>query len=426
MKRSIIILLLVAIISSLSLTYGAKANTVCESHVLMDYDSMTILDGKEIHKPMFPASTTKVMTAILALENGELDDIVTVDQEVVDLTYGSHIALEPGEELVLRDMLFALLLPSANDAALAIAKHISGSIDDFVQLMNNKAEEIGTQNTNFVNPNGLHDDNHVTTAYDLALIGRYAMENPEFREFVKTTEYTIPATKIKGEPRHIYTTNRLLRSTRNIELDANKVPITYQGAQGVKTGYTEEASNCLISYAERDGQRLIAVVLKSQGAQGVYVDTHKLLNHGFNNFQNVSIGSKNEFIGNVDISNGEIALVGGILEDNIVHPMKLEEVDDLDRRINLRSNLDAPIKEGEIIGIVEFYRDDEILAQGNILSTMDVDAASVLTSSTSILDILISKWYILVIIFIVLIRISVLIKRRKRRRRRRSSKSLYI
>ena len=420
MKKNIILLLIITIVGSLSITYGENPVTTSDSHILMDYESMVILDSKEMHKLQFPASTTKIMTGILAIEHGNLDDIVTIDQEVVDLTYGSHIALEPGEQLPLKDVLYALLLRSANDGALAIAKHISGSIEDFVELMNEKAEEIGALNTNFVNPHGLHDENHVTTAYDLALMARYAMENPTFREYVNTTAYTIEATEIKEEPRYLYTTNKLLRSSMNIDYDGQAVPITYEGAQGVKTGYTEEASNCLVSYAQRDGQQLLTVVLKSPSTQ-VYVDTHKLLNYGFSNFENTIIGSKNEFIGNIDIENGNLSLIGGILENDIIQPMNKLHIDQLDRKINLKTNLEAPIKEGEIIGVMEYYRDGEIIAQGNILSTMDVEAIP----PSSIFSILLSNWYIIVIVLIIVARIGVLLSKRKRRRRR-SSKSLFV
>lgn len=418
MKKSFIVLLVIAIISSLSLSYGENSITGAQSHILLDYDSMTILDGKEIHEPLYPASTTKVMTAILALEHGNVNDIVTVDQEVVDLTYGSHIALEPGEELTLNDMLYALLVTSANDSALAIAKHISGSIEGFVQLMNEKAQELGALNTNFVNPNGLHDDKHITTAYDLALIGRYAMENPVFRDFVNTSEHTIEATEIKGEPRYLYTTNRLLRSDQKIEVNGKSVPITYEGAQGVKTGYTEQASNCLISYAERDGMRLLAVVLKCQQSS-VYVDTHKLLNHGFENFENITIANKNEFIGNIEIPNGNLSQVGGILENDIIQVMDVESLNNLDRMINLRTNLAAPISEGEIIGTMEYYNGNEIVAQGNIISTVDVELAP----TSSIKDSLLSNWYLLAIGLLVVLRIVFLVFRRKSRRK---SKSLYV
>lgn len=419
MKKSIILLLIFSIISSFSFTYGENPITNSESHLLMDYDTMSILDSKEMHKLQYPASTTKVMTAILALENGNLDDIVTVDQEVVDLTYGSHIALEPGEELPLRDVLYALLVRSANDGALAIAKHISGSLDDFVKLMNEKAVEIGALNTNFVNPHGLHDENHVSTAYDLAMIARYAMENPTFREYVNTTAYTIEATEVKGEPRYLHTTNRLLRSDMTIDYDGQVIPITYRGAQGVKTGYTGEASNCLISYAERDGQNLLAVVLKAQSTN-VYIDTHRLLNYGFDNFDTRSIAYRNEFIGNIDIENGSVSLVGGILGDDIIQPMRKVDMDKIDRKMNLRSNLQAPIKEGEIIGVMEYYKDGEIIGQSNILSTMDVEEIV----RNSIIEFLSSYWYIIVIALVIFLRTLVLVNRRNKRRRH--SKSLFV
>ncbi len=146
---------------------------------------------------LFPASTTKIMTGILAIEKGHMKDMITIDPEVIDLTYGSHIALDYDEEVSFEDLLNAMLIASANDAALALGKHISGSIEDFVKLMNDKAKEIGAINTNFVNPNGLHDDNHVTTAHDLALIAKYAMENEVFRSIVGKSSYTIGPTNKK-------------------------------------------------------------------------------------------------------------------------------------------------------------------------------------------------------------------------------------
>ncbi len=149
------------------------------------------------HRSMYPASTTKIMTAILALEKGNMDDMVIIDEETVYLTDGSHIALEIGEKVLFKDLVNALLIESANDAAVAIAMHISGNIEEFAELMNHKAKEIGALNTNFTNPSGLPDEKHVTTAYDLSLMAKYAMGIEEFRDIVKNYTYQIPVTNKK-------------------------------------------------------------------------------------------------------------------------------------------------------------------------------------------------------------------------------------
>jgi len=171
-KKITYLLIISIILGTYSISFGESLPINGEASILMDYDTKEILYNKNMDMQLYPASTTKIMTAILAIEKGNLNDIVTIDQEVVNLTEGSHIALEPGEKLTLEQLLYALLVQSANDAACAIAKHISGSIEGFTQLMNEKALELGATNTNFVNPNGLHDPNHVTTAHDLALMGQ--------------------------------------------------------------------------------------------------------------------------------------------------------------------------------------------------------------------------------------------------------------
>ncbi|MDF2616973.1 MAG: Serine-type D-Ala-D-Ala carboxypeptidase [Sedimentibacter sp.] len=161
---------------NLSVAY-ADPSILCDTAVLIDANTGTILAGKNADQKMYPASTTKIMTAILAIEMGDLSDVITVDDDTPYEIAGSHIALEPGEIMTLKDLLYALMLPSANDSASAIAKHYGGTTEEFVNLMNEKAKELGAYNTHFVNPHGLHDENHYTTAADLALITKYAMQN---------------------------------------------------------------------------------------------------------------------------------------------------------------------------------------------------------------------------------------------------------
>ena len=194
------------------------------------------------------ASTTKIMTAILAIEMGDLADVVTVSPRAAGVE-GSSIYLERGEKLTLEDLLYGLMLRSGNDAAVAIAEHIGGTVENFANLMNRKAYQIGARNTHFVNPHGLHDDKHYTTAYDLALISAYAMENPVFRVIVSTKQKKIP-----WEGRNY---SRVLQNKNALLWD-------YEGANGIKTGYTKISRRCLASAALRFGMQLVCVVLDCQ------------------------------------------------------------------------------------------------------------------------------------------------------------------
>lgn len=358
------------------------------------------------------------MTAILAIENGNMDDIVTIDEEIVSLTDGSHIALEVGEKLKFKDLLNALLIESANDAALAIAKHISGSIKEFVQLMNEKAKDIGALNTNFTNPNGLPDENHVTTAYDLSLIAKYAMEIDEFKDIVKNYTYEIPVTNKKDEIRYLKSHNRLLYSTKKIDVDGQWVPIKYDGVNGVKTGYTQAAKSCLVTSAKRNNQELIAVVLKSEGSD-LYSDIHKLLNYGFDNFEKVIVSNNNQFVDNIPLIGGTYSLVAGVTDGNLVVNIPHGNREKIEERIHIEEEIHAPIKKGQVLGKIEYYLGDELLGETNIISTLDIDK---MPEETSV-DKIISKWYFALIgvgIIIVLLRINTIVKRKQRRRRKSS------
>ena len=420
--RKVVTLLIIAIIlNTYTLAFATELSLDGQASILMDYDTKEILYEKNIDMQLYPASTTKIMTGILAIENGNLNDIVTVDQESVNLTEGSHIALEPGEKLTLEQLLYALLVQSANDAAYVIAKHISGSHEAFTRLMNEKAKELGAINTNFVNPNGLHEEGHVTTAHDLALIAQYAMNNETFRKFVNTVTYTIEPTNIKTEARYLKNTNKLLFGNETINLDGKYIPAKYEGASGVKTGTTSHAQSCLVSFAERNGQRLIAVVLKANG-NNVYSDTHKLLNYGFTNYSNSIIGYKNEFVDNIRVENGIQGFVAGIIDNDFIYPLSAESINKIEEKITLRENLAAPISKDEILGTKEYFLEGRLIGKSNIISTMDIELDPATTLSHKIL----SKWYLFVFALLIFLRLIVLQTRKKRRSKRSSYRMPYM
>lgn len=416
MKKVLVFFVLIFLFSTYSFSYADELNLSGEGAILIDMDTSEILYEKNPNSQFYPASTTKIMTAILAIENGKMDDIVTIDQEVVNLTDGTHIALEPGEQLSLEHLLNALLIESANDAAFAIAKHISGSIEEFNKLMNEKAKSIGTLNTNFANPNGLPNEEHMTTAYDLALIARYAMKNEKFKSIVQNYTYTIPITNKKTEPRYLKSANRLLYSNEKIDVNGKLTPIKYDGVNGVKSGYTVAAQQCLVASLEKDGHKLIAVVLKSNG-KNVYSDIHKLLNYGIENFEKVQIGFANKFINNFKVNNGIAPFIAGVTKTDTYYIVRKNPGDKIEEKIITDEALEAPISKEQVIGKVEYLLNGKIIAETDIVSTMDVEKQP----TPSFTKKLISKWYMFVFAALIIGRIMVLNRRRNRLKRRRTS-----
>ena len=267
----------------------------CSTAVLIEEETGKILYEKQKDVPVYPASTTKIMTALLTLEHLDLNQKITVPEDMGPAD-GSAMYLLPGETFTVEELLQGLLVKSANDAAILLAKNISGSVEEFSNLMNQRAQEIGCQNTHFVNPNGLHDPNHTTSAYDLALIAREAMKNPKFRELVSTDFVQIHATEQTPEIRYFRNTNKFLWSKQTIDYKGISTPIKYDVIDGIKTGYTPEAGKCLVSSGEKNSIRLIAVVMKNQGLE-VYANSRKLLDYGFQNFTKKKIFTANEVAG---------------------------------------------------------------------------------------------------------------------------------
>ena len=248
---------------------------VSESAVLMDAKTGQVLYEKNMHMELYPASITKILTILLGIEHGNLQDMVTMSREAVFgiLRGSSHIALAEGEKITLEQALMAAMLPSANDASNGIAEHISGSDLKFAQLMNQRAREAGALNSNFINPHGLPNDLHVSTAYDMAMITRAALQNDKFREIFGTVRYTIPPTNKQPKSRDLWSEHRMLTTKR----------FYYEGVIGGKTGYTQKSQNTLVTAARRGDRELIAVVMKSQNYI-VYTDTVALFDYGFNQF----------------------------------------------------------------------------------------------------------------------------------------------
>lgn len=248
--------------------------------VVIEADTGAVLYDKNMNQQAYPASITKIMTALLAIENAALNEMVEFSDNAVFSVPrdSSHIAITPGEYLSVENCLYGLLLASANEVANALAEHISGTTEAFAELMNERARELGATDTHFANPNGLPDENHYTSCYDMAMISRAAVANETFVKIDSTTSYMIPATNLQPEQRPVNTSHPLMVSGRR----------PYEGCFGGKTGYTTVAGNTLVTFAKRDDITLICVVMKSDSTH-IYEDSATLLDYGFENFSKCNI-----------------------------------------------------------------------------------------------------------------------------------------
>lgn len=262
--------------------WPAGPNIYSESGIVMDMDSGAILYAKKIDDQHYPASITKILTALVALENSQLTDRVTFTQDSISfLEYGdAHIGMKPGEEISMEDALYGMLLASANEVSYAIADSVAG-YDNFINMMNKKVQELGAQNSHFVNANGLHDDEHYTSARDMALIGSAAFKYDEFRKITATHQHTIPATAITNETRTFQQNHKMLyANNRNY----------YEYCVGGKTGFTDQALTTLVTFASKDDKNLVAVTLRTHGGgTNAYVDTRAILDYAFDNFTKVPV-----------------------------------------------------------------------------------------------------------------------------------------
>ncbi|MDR2295402.1 MAG: D-alanyl-D-alanine carboxypeptidase [Clostridiales Family XIII bacterium] len=364
------LLALLFAVSSPAPAYAAKPvpETTAASAVLIDAKTGKVLYDRDMHASRYPASLTKVLTGLLTLEYLPLDRVVTIDAET-PFTKGSRIYLLEGEQVTVEQLFYALMIESANDAAIALAKEISGTTEEFAVLMNRRAKELGALHTNFVNPNGLEHDEHVTTAYDIAMISMAAMRNPEFRKATATYPYTLYQTNMQ-ETRYFYNGNRLLYDEKHtVVYEGASRPIKYADATGIKTGYTAQAGNCLAASAARGDTELIAVMLGAEGLN-VYLDAISLLEYGFDNYKSVQAVLADSPQGELRVRNGAVKTAAIQTRTDAwvtipagVSPSLLTTEPQLPERIA------APVAVGQVVGSLR------ILLDGEELGVVDLTAA---------------------------------------------------
>ena len=307
--------------------------------------------NKDEKLPM--ASTTKILSAITAIENGNLSDIVTVSKNAANIE-GSSIWLEEGEKLTLQQLIYGMLLSSGNDASVAIAEHISGNnIDVFSAMMNNIAKKAGAKNSNFTNPSGLDNENHYTTASDLAKITAYALKNPTFKEIVSTKTYNIP-----------WEGHEWGRSLKN----HNKLLNMYEGCNGVKTGFTKKSGRCLVSSAERNGVSLIAVTLK---APDDWNDHIKMFDYGFQNLTAKTIVEKGSSVSKIKVNNGVKNEISYSVSESFSIPTTDNDI--VKTKHILADFIEAPVKKGETIGYIEILLNDNVIKEIDLVTEEDCE-----------------------------------------------------
>lgn len=387
-KLMLIILILALLISTFSNTSYAETYTssqnpslYSEAAILIDAKTGKTLYGKNENEKKFPASTTKILTAIIILEKCNLTDKATASYNaVMSIPSGySNAAIKPNDTLSIQDLLNVFLIHSANEAGFILAEHVSGSITAFADLMNEKAQQIGCKNTHFTNPSGIHDDDHYSTAYDMALIAKYCMENDTFRKIISTTSCSIPSAD--GSVQKFPNTNSLI-------IDSSKY--YYKYAIGIKTGYTSQAKNCLIAASSKNNLELITVVLGASQTEdnksARYVDTINLFNYGYDNYKAEEILAQNKIVDEIVIKNAtkDTKNLQILAKEQINATIPTNtNIESLDYSIELNKDLSAPIPEGLVVGKIN-YNIDGFTYSTDLIAKNDVIKSDMITLITQI------------------------------------------
>ena len=399
----------------------SEPNLTAEYAVLMDYETGQVLYSKNGYNKLYPASTTKAWTAYVVLKHvSDLNQVVEIkDLPIVD---GSSMYLKEGEKFTVKELLDALLIHSCNDVAVVLAKYVGGSVENFITLMNDEAKTIGAKNTNFNNPHGLPDENHYTTAYDMALMARKAMNNDIFRDIVKTKSVKYPTTEAYPYERYFENTNQFLTSKYQMDYKGQQVDIRYDVVDGIKTGTTDAAGKCLLSTGIKNNIRVISAVFKST-VNDLYLDSRTLLDYGFDNFHIETIVNKDEFIKNKKIFLSKEKKLTYEPEEN--YSIVLPNNSNNSSNYSIKTKLDdikLPIKKGDKVGILEVYKNNELeksidlIAMNNVTSIFDSITKNIFLNN--IIKIILCLF---VLTFILLV-IYKIIKRKKRKNRIYSKK----
>lgn len=388
---------------------SSDPEVLSDAAFLINSNTGKILFEKNAHKRMFPASTTKILTAYLALNNLDLNSNLTASKEAIDIpSDSSKLGILEGEILTVEQLLYALMIQSSNDAANVLAEAVSGSVTEFVVLMNQTAQNLGMNNSNFVNAHGYHDDNHYTTAFDMAIIAQKAMENPVFAKIVSTKSYEIPPTNKHPEPRKFYTRNVLMSVRSNLELQ-------YLYTNGIKTGNTEKAGQCFVGSARRSGMDLISVVFHAPKnmPNRSFIDTKNMYVYAYTKYRTKTVLKADELAStcNVKWAFGKSHLVLKSNRDiQALLPKEDYHEEWLTNEIHINEKIVAPIKKGTELGEIHYFYNNEEVAVAKLYADRDVSRSYI----KQIFSYLLSFWFLAILGLIVII---ILLRKRKEYRR---------
>lgn len=421
----ILLLIVSATMSNLYIIAAAEGPEIkSAAAILIDYKTGHTLFEKNADNKAYPASTTKIMTGILAIENLDPETVITASATAIDIDRdGSNIGILLDEQLTADELIYALLVHSANDAANVLAETISGTIGDFVTLMNSKAIELGMTNTHFTNAHGYHDDNHYTTARDLSRLCAYAMKNEKFAAVVSTPNLDLPPTEKYPHVRHLSSNNMLINPLKGQKY-------LYKGAKGIKTGHTEKAGYCLASFAQKDKLSFICVTMASpidEKDNHSFKDTIALFDYGFNNFKVKTLPSTNEIVTTADVKwakGGERAILTVDTPIEALLP-SVYDPSDLTTTITLYDKIKAPVAKGDVLGTMEYFYKGESAGVVNLVVKSDVKRSYLRMISTTVLDAVKIPFFILTAIYIILRTIKARKKRKMRRMRRQQLRDKY-
>lgn len=428
MKRvlSLLVAFLLTFVTFFSSVNTSFANNnepsiTAEYAVLMDYETGKVLYDKNSSKKIFPASTTKVWTAYVVLKHvSDLNQVVKIEN--MPAVEGSSMYLKDGESFTIKELLDSLLVHSSNDVAVVLANYVSGSVEKFAELMNSEAKAIGAENTYFNNPHGLPDENHYTTAYDMALMAREAMNNKTFRDIVKTKYIKYGATDAYPYERYFVNSNKFLNSTEKINYKGKDVDIKYDIVDGIKTGFTNDAGKCLLASAMKDNMRVISAVFKSSG-NNLYLDSRTLIDYGLDNFKSSTIVNKSDFIDSLDVKfTKQGKLVYEPLHSYKVVLSRDSNKDEYKTNVKL-DKIDLPIKKGDKVGTLEVYKGSDLEANIDLVATDNLNSIfSFITENKTLLNTI--KIILIFLVFLLIIILLLIIRKKIRKRNRKNLYSL--
>ncbi|MBE7027740.1 MAG: D-alanyl-D-alanine carboxypeptidase [Ruminococcaceae bacterium] len=397
--------------------------------ILVDYNGGGVIFEKNADEKNYPASTTKIMTAILAIENLDYSEVLTASETAIDIDRdGSNMGILSGETFTVEDLLYGLLVHSANDAANVLAEGVAGTIADFVIMMNEKAKELGMTNTNYINPHGYHNEDHYMSARDLATLSSYAMKNDKFRVIVSTPTYEIAPTEKYKEIRYLSSNNMLINPMKGRKY-------IYSPAKGIKTGHTLDAGYCLASFAEKDGISYICVTMNGpidESDNHSFKDTINIFEYGFKNYKMQTISDSGKILATSPVkwakgNKHAVLTTNNTLE--VLLPVDFKEAE-IKTNIILKEKVAAPVKAGDVLGAIEYMYNEKSIGVVDLVASEDVKRSFFKMIFGSLLDFIFSIWVMgplfIIIIIMLIVRSYNLKKRRRMRQMKRKQNREYF